>query len=163
MTRIGIIVVFLGPMIGCIAFIVTKAQIATVGADSWDRGNVDRNNFVVECKGTVDGWIFRQPGADGEFHTDDDLVTHDVLVLPPHATVRLKVSSDDYLFRLAQQELSINVIAIPNHQTEQIITTGGLGQYELESQSLCGAPIRHSENPARSIISNKPSSITSSP
>ena len=139
MTSKQIIVLnLLACFLGTVAFIVTQSLMVSKGHTP-----PIRDDIVVECKGTVDGWIFRKRGPDGMLYSDDDSISHNLLLLPQHTTVQLQMTSDDYLFRLSQKELNLNTIAVPNHQITTMIETGNPGLYDLESQPMCGTPFFH--------------------
>ena len=137
-TRQILIVSLFACFLGTTAFIVTQALLVLK-----ENATSSSDEIVVECKGTVDGWIFRKQGPDGMLHSDDDPISHNLLLLPQHSTVQLQMTSDDYLFRLSQKELNLNTIAVPNHQITTMIDTGKPGLYDLESQPMCGTPFFH--------------------
>jgi heme/copper-type cytochrome/quinol oxidase subunit 2 len=143
----SIVLTLLVCFLGITAFVVTQSLL-----DSKENTTSRRDDIVVECKATVDGWIFRKQGPDGVLHSDDDPISRNLLLLPQHSTVQLQMTSDDYLFRLSQKELNLNTIAVPNHQITTMIDTGKPGLYDLESQPMCGTPFFHGNDQPQIIV-----------
>lgn len=137
-------------LLGGLAFVVTRAQLA-----STPNHYVGHDKMVVECTGTTDGWVFHQPGADSRFDTADDTISHNSLTLPADTTVELRLRSDDYLFRLAQKDLKLNAIALPDQEMTTILETKEPGIYELELGAMCGSPFLHPTERPRIVISRR--------
>lgn len=149
-TRHFIVTSLLACLLGGAAFELTSYRLSARESDASNRADL-----VIECKGTVDGWYFRHEGPDGKLHTRDDSVSHNRLLLPPHRTVHFQLKSDDYLFRLAQNELHLNTVAVPSVQMNATIETGEPGVYQLESQTMCGTPYLHLFVPPQLVVSEE--------
>lgn len=84
-------------------------------------------------------FLFRHPGADGQFNTDDDVITANALRLPAGRAVELQLAASDVVHGLRIPALRIQTDAIPGRITRLFAVPVEEGVYPFQCSQHCGA------------------------
>ena len=83
-------------------------------------------------------WNIRYPGPDGQFDTEDDVVTLNQLHLPVGQPVLLKIQSKDVIHSFFVPQFRIKQDAVPGMTTQVWLQATRAGQFEILCAELCG-------------------------
>lgn len=83
-------------------------------------------------------WLFRYPGGDGAFGTDDDVTTRGRLVVPVGRTVEVAITSRDVLHSFFVPAARVKMDAVPGRATRIRFRLDKPGVYEIACAELCG-------------------------
>jgi len=84
-------------------------------------------------------FLFRHPGSDGRFNTDDDVVTVNALRLPAGRAVELQLAASDVVHGLRIPALRIQTDAIPGRITRLFAVPMEQGVFPFQCSQHCGA------------------------
>lgn len=83
-------------------------------------------------------WNFRYAGKDGEFNTDDDILTNHELRLPVGKKVEFRISSKDVIHSLYFPNARLKVDAMPGRISRLWFEPTKTGVYEIACAEMCG-------------------------
>ena len=83
-------------------------------------------------------WNFKYPGADGQFDTEDDIMTVNDLRVPKGKRVMMQIKSKDVIHGFFIPNIRIQIDAIPGMVTKFWFDTNESGDYEIACYHLCG-------------------------
>lgn len=83
-------------------------------------------------------WVFRQPGPDGRFGTEDDVVTVDDLRVPVGVPVVLELTSNDVIHSLYLPNFRVKADAIPGLVNRLTFEAARPGEFEFGCAQHCG-------------------------
>ena len=83
-------------------------------------------------------FLFRHPGTDGRFNTDDDVVTTNTLRVPAGRPLLLQLAASDVVHGLHIPALRIQADAIPGRITKLWAIPTGEGVHDFQCSQHCG-------------------------
>jgi cytochrome c oxidase subunit 2 len=83
-------------------------------------------------------WRFRLPGSDGQFNTEDDIVTLNELRLPQGKQVLAQLQSRDVIHSFFLPNVRQKVDANPGSVSKMTFTPLRAGSYEVVCAEMCG-------------------------
>lgn len=100
----------------------------------------DLSPAAVRIEVNAQRWsfLFRHPGVDGQFNTDDDVVTVNALRLPRDRAVELQLAASDVVHGLRIPALRIQTDAIPGRITRLFAVPVEEGVYPFQCSQHCG-------------------------
>jgi cytochrome c oxidase subunit 2 len=137
-------------------FVVLDAWVLVVAMTDlreaqWNVPSFEQDQDVVRVQVLAQQWAwnFRQPGADGEFGTPDDIVTLNELTLPasamppqsdPHEgrPVVLNLTSKDVIHSFFVPDMRIKRDANPGALNQAWFMPVQAGEYDILCAELCG-------------------------
>lgn len=105
----------------------------------------DIAHLTARANGRGFRWYFDYPGPDGEFDTADDRQGEPTLRVPINSTVKLEITSSDYLYTFSIPELGLKQIAVPRLTHTLSFRADRAGQFDLKADPLCGFRLLHGE------------------
>ena len=102
------------------------------------RGTPPTPEFEVEITAEQFAWNIRYAGADGRFHTADDITTINQLHLPVHQTVLIHLTSKDVIHSFFVPQFRMKLDAVPGITGRLWLSATKTGQYEIACAELCG-------------------------
>ena len=111
--------------------------------------------LVIDVVGRDFLWTFTYPGADQILGTEDDLVVTKDLHLPLGLDVRLRLTSEDYIYTFRARELELKEVAVPELQFTLDFKTDHQGKYELEVDPLCAVQFLHDDEMGWLVIEDR--------
>lgn len=94
--------------------------------------------FRVQVMAQQWAWNFRYAGADGEFNTDDDVITLNDLRLPVGKKVVFQIISKDVIHSFYLPNARLKVDAIPGRITRMWVQLNKPGNYDIACAEMCG-------------------------
>lgn len=98
----------------------------------------DLDALTIRITGRDYAWHIRYPGADGVFHTGDDVLALRDVYLPAGSRVTVELVSEDYLYSYAIPSLRIKEIAVPDLVMTWEIPPRGPENLEVKGDQMCG-------------------------
>ena len=92
----------------------------------------------IEMTGNDFKWRSRYAGKDGEFNTEDDRLTQQVLHVPLDADIEIVLKSRDYLYSLEVPIAGKKEIAVPDLTFSLQFKADQLGTFEMPGNQMCG-------------------------
>jgi cytochrome c oxidase subunit II len=83
-------------------------------------------------------WNFRYAGEDGIFHTADDIITTNELVVPKGRKIYTQLMSRDVIHGFFIPNVRLQIDAIPGVVTKFWFDANKTGEYEIVCAHLCG-------------------------
>jgi cytochrome c oxidase subunit 2 len=94
--------------------------------------------LTVRVVGEHYGWRVVFPGPDGRFETADDGISGPDFHLPAGVSIRLEVTSHDYLYLLKVPRFAIKVMAVPEMTMTAVVRIEEPATGELTGDPMCG-------------------------
>jgi cytochrome c oxidase subunit 2 len=104
----------------------------------WNYPDQDARALRVEVTARQWSWSFRTAGPDGQFATDDDVVTLGELHVPVGRPIYLKLRSKDVVHSLYLPNFRSKLDAIPGSTTRMWFEARVPGRYEIGCAQHCG-------------------------
>ncbi|MHC4821437.1 MAG: cytochrome c oxidase subunit II [Planctomycetota bacterium] len=125
-----------------VVFVVLDVQLAIVDHNVFEEmyGNVpaESESLVVQCIAKQFEWHFRYPGPDGEFETEDDMRSVNVLRVPSDRATIVKMRSIDVVHSFFMPQFRTKQDAVPGMTTSTIIRPAKEGSFSIACAELCG-------------------------
>jgi cytochrome c oxidase subunit 2 len=83
-------------------------------------------------------WNIRYPGTDGEFNTEDDVITINDLRIPVNKKVMLEMTSKDVIHSFYLPNVRIKADVIPGRFSKMWFDTNKIGVYNIACAEMCG-------------------------
>ena len=109
---------------------VLKLALAELGASP--------DAVRIEVNAQRWAFLFRHPGTDGRFNTDDDVVTTNTLRVPAGRPLLLQLAASDVVHGLHIPALRIQAEAIPGRITKLWAVPTGEGVHDFQCSQHCG-------------------------
>lgn len=97
------------------------------------------NPLEIKVVGKDFYWHFFYPGPDQVLGTSDDVEVSKDLFVPAGHSVRLLVTSEDYIYFFRVSEFGLREVAIPDLIHEITFVSSSVGVSELEVDPMCSA------------------------
>lgn len=94
--------------------------------------------YTVGLTGHDFTWHVCYPGPDGELGTEDDIRARRDVHLPENTKVRLRLTSDDYLYTLSLPHWNLKEIAVPDLVFQLEFQTDRFGRFDIRGDQMCG-------------------------
>jgi cytochrome c oxidase subunit 2 len=106
----------------------------------WKFPEQDRDVLRVEVLAQQWAWNFRYAGKDGQFNTDDDIVTLNDFRVPENRKVLCQITSKDVIHSFSLPFCRIKRDANPGEITRLWFATkpGTAGEYQVACAQMCG-------------------------
>lgn len=130
--------------IATLVFVLVDMQITSISnhdfVDVFLNYPNEKNEDVVRVQvlGQQWAWNFRYPGKDGEFNTEDDVVTLNDLRLPANRKVTFQISSKDVIHSLYFPNARVKVDAMPGRISRMWYELTKPGLYDIACAEMCG-------------------------
>ena len=99
--------------------------------------------LVVKAIGKEFYWQFIYPGKDGEFHTQDDIVSEHYLHLPIKRDIIIDITSEDYIYMFRPETIRLREVAVPGQEFSLNMHLTEAETYRLEVDPMCGFNFFH--------------------
>jgi cytochrome c oxidase subunit 2 len=123
---------------------ITLALLLTCGCERSAEPSLP-SPLVIDVVGRDYLWTFTYPGADQILGTEDDLTVEKDLHLPSGHDVRLRLTSEDYIYTFRVSDLDLKEVAVPELQFDLVFRTENKGKYVLEVDPLCAVQFLHDD------------------
>ncbi|KAA3635697.1 MAG: hypothetical protein DWQ02_09460 [Bacteroidetes bacterium] len=99
-----------------------------------------KKSLQIQFAGENSNWIFKYPGLDNQFGSEDDVIIYKVedLHLPEKTKVSMVLTSYDKLYCLKIPELEQTEVAVPNMEFKLSFDTRKRKQLSLIAGDMCG-------------------------
>lgn len=97
----------------------------------------------IQAIGEEFHWRFIYPGPDLQFGTGDDVHANQFLVIPKDKTIRLTLTSHDYIYMFRPSGIDAREVAVPELEMNLSFQVGQSGKYKLEIDPLCSFNFFH--------------------
>jgi cytochrome c oxidase subunit 2 len=104
----------------------------------WKWPNEKENVVRVEVLAQQWMWHFRYAGKDGQFNTQDDLVSSNLLVIPENTKVIVHMTSKDVIHAFYLPNFRIKVDAVPGRVSRMWFEATKTGDYDIACAEMCG-------------------------
>ncbi len=111
--------------------------------------------LVIDVVGRDFLWEFTYPGVDEILGTEDDLTVEKDLHLPLGHEVRLRLTSEDYIYIFRASDLGLKEVAVPELRFDLAFRTENVGKYELEVDPLCAIQFLHDDEMGWLVIEDR--------
>ena len=95
-------------------------------------------DYTVRVIGQQWGWVFQQPGMDGELDTADDIYTTDDLYVENEKTYHFQLSSRDVLHSFSVPVFRLKQDAVPGRTITGWFHPTKAGTYDIQCAEICG-------------------------
>jgi cytochrome c oxidase subunit 2 len=121
--------------------VVLAVKDHAVWAEMYGEGDPPPGAGALEVQGLAKQfeWMFRYPGRDGRFGTEDDLRS-DALVIPDDRPTVVRLRSIDVIHSFFLPNFRTKQDAVPGMTTTSVVRPrpGATGEYEIVCAELCG-------------------------
>lgn len=104
----------------------------------WNFPKAGEDVFKVEVLAQQWMWNFRYAGPDGEFNTDDDILTNHDLYIPVNKKVEVRLTSKDVIHSFYLPNVRNKVDAMPGRISRMWFETTKTGSYDIACAEMCG-------------------------
>ncbi len=128
--------------IGLAVFLSIDLNITRMSSDDmvntfW-KYPTDEESIKVEVLAQQWMWNFRYAGPDGQFNSDDDVLSNHDLVLPVNRKIEFRITSKDVIHSFYLPNARIKVDAIPGRITRMWVEFTDTGEYDIACAEMCG-------------------------
>ncbi len=122
-------------------FIVIDMNLAFHDHIAWEHaigGPIQGTPLKIEILAQQFAWNIRYTGPDGEFNTQDDIVTINQMHVPNNQPVLLQMKSKDVIHSFFLPNFRIKQDVVPGMVTMMKFKPVKLGQYDIACAEHCG-------------------------
>ncbi len=119
---------------------VLDVVIDVRGGEVWAKIKLQRppSDFVVRATARQFNWQFSYPGPDGQFDTEDDLLSDNELHVPLGKPIHVVLMSKDVIHSFFLPHFRLKQDALPGRQIPVWFQPTRVGQFEIPCAELCG-------------------------